>query len=273
MSVKTFTLNGNLVSAGEDQTILDVCDEQGVPIPRLCHLEGLGEIGACRLCLVEVQGVTKLLPACMTRVEESMVVTTNSERLQSYRRQIVELLFAERNHVCAICVVNGYCELQKLGYAVGMDHVRFPYQTPALEIDASHRRFVLDNNRCVLCQRCVRVCDEVEGAHTWDVRGRGAARAGHHRPRGALGRVADLHELRQVRAGLPDGRPLREGPAQGRDDQEPRLPRLHQDRAGEEAMDPVKPAAPAAPASPASPPPGSAAAPAATCRSSTSTSG
>ena len=83
MSVKTFTLNGNLVSAGEDQTILDVCDEQGVPIPRLCHLEGLGEIGACRLCMVEVQGINKLLPACMTRAEENMVVTTNSERLQA----------------------------------------------------------------------------------------------------------------------------------------------------------------------------------------------
>ena len=175
VSVKTFTLNGELVSAGEDQTILDVCDEQKVPIPRLCHLEGLGEIGACRLCMVEIQGWTKLAPSCMTRVEEGMVVTTSSERLQSYRRSIVELLFAERNHVCAICVVNGYCELQNLGYAVGMDHVRFEYQTPALQIDASHKRFALDNNRCVLCQRCVRVCDEVEGAHTWDVKGRGAS--------------------------------------------------------------------------------------------------
>ena len=74
MSVKTFTLNGELVSAGEDQTILDVCDEQKVPIPRLCHLEGLGEIGACRLCMVEIQGWNKLAPSCMTRVEEGMGV-------------------------------------------------------------------------------------------------------------------------------------------------------------------------------------------------------
>jgi len=100
-------------------------------------------------------------------------VTTDSERLQTYRRMIVELLFAERNHVCSICVVNGYCDLQKLGYEVGMDHVRFPYQNPGLEIDASHPRFALDNNRCLLCTRCVRVCDELEGAHTWDVAGRG----------------------------------------------------------------------------------------------------
>lgn len=174
MTVKTFTLNGTLVSAAEDETILDVCDEQGVPIPRLCHLEGLSEIGACRLCLVEVQGSSKLLPACMTPAEEGMVVTTDSERLQSHRRMIVELLFAERNHVCAICVVNGHCDLQALAYDVGVDHVRFAYQNPALGIDASHSRFALDNNRCVLCTRCVRVCDEVEGAHTWDVKGRGA---------------------------------------------------------------------------------------------------
>ena len=173
MSVKTFTLNGELVSAGEDETILDVCDEQKVPLPRLCHLEGLGDIGACRLCLVEIEGSNKLSPACLTRAEEGMVVTTENERLRSHRRMIVELLFAERNHVCSICVVNGYCELQDLGKAVGMDHVRFDYMSPVQEIDASHVHFSLDNNRCVLCQRCVRVCDEVEGAHTWDVMGRG----------------------------------------------------------------------------------------------------
>jgi bidirectional [NiFe] hydrogenase diaphorase subunit len=175
VSVKTFTLDGNAVSAGEDQTILDVADEAGVSIPRLCHLEGLSEIGACRLCVVEIAGSSKLQPACITKAEEGMVVTTNSERLRAYRRMIVELLFAERNHVCSICVVNGHCDLQALGYEVGMDHVRFAYQSPTLEIDATHSRFALDNNRCVLCTRCVRVCDEIEGAHTWDVARRGEA--------------------------------------------------------------------------------------------------
>jgi bidirectional [NiFe] hydrogenase diaphorase subunit len=174
VSVKTFTLNGELVSAGEDQTILDVCDEQKVPIPRLCHLEGLGVIGACRLCMVEIQGWTKLAPACMTKVDEGMVVTTSSDRLQSYRRSIVELLFAERNHVCAICVVNGRCELQEVAYAVGLDHVRYGYRHPPTQLDASHTRFMVDQGRCILCTRCVRVCDEIEGAHTWDVAGRGA---------------------------------------------------------------------------------------------------
>jgi bidirectional [NiFe] hydrogenase diaphorase subunit len=86
---------------------------------------------------------------------------------------IVELLLAERNHVCAVCVMNGDCELQSLAAELGVDHVRYEYLYPHLEVDASHERFVLDNNRCVLCTRCVRICDELEGAHTWDVGKRG----------------------------------------------------------------------------------------------------
>lgn len=175
MSVKTFTLDGQPVSAAEGQTILDVADEVGVKVPRLCHLDGLSDVGACRLCLVEIAGRPKLQPACLATAEEGMEVTTDSARLRAYRRMIVELLFAERNHVCAVCEVNGHCDLQALGYAVGMDHVRFPFQSPALDIDASHHRFALDHNRCVLCTRCVRVCDEIEGAHTWDVAHRGQA--------------------------------------------------------------------------------------------------
>ena len=171
---KTLTIDGRMVSAGEDETVLDVARENGIPLPTLCHLEGLSEIGACRLCLVEVAGMPKLLPACVTRVDEGMVVRTDTERLKAYRRMIVELLFAERNHVCSVCVSNGHCDLQQLGYAVGMDHVRFPSKSPNLPVDATHDRFLLDHNRCVLCTRCVRVCDEIEGAHTWDIAGRGA---------------------------------------------------------------------------------------------------
>jgi bidirectional [NiFe] hydrogenase diaphorase subunit len=174
MTVKTLTINGQPVSATEDQTILDVVRENGIPLPSLCYLDGLTEIGACRLCLVEVEGQRRLLPACVTRVEEGMVVRTDSARLQAYRRMIVELLFAERNHVCSVCVANGHCDLQRLGYAVGMDHVRYPRRAPHLPVDATHDRFLLDHNRCVLCTRCVRVCDEIEGAHTWDLMGRGA---------------------------------------------------------------------------------------------------
>lgn len=174
MTVRTLTLDGKPVSAREDETILDLCRENGVPLPTLCHLDGLSEVGACRLCLVEVKGSAKLHAACVTRAEEGMEITTDSARLRSYRRQIVELLFAERNHVCAVCVVNGNCELQAVAYQVGMESVRFEYRHPGTALDASHPRFVIDHGRCILCTRCVRVCDEIEGAHTWDVAGRGA---------------------------------------------------------------------------------------------------
>jgi bidirectional [NiFe] hydrogenase diaphorase subunit len=173
MTVKTLVINGEPIGAQEDETILDAAREHGIVIPTLCHLDGLSEVGACRLCLVEVKGAPRPLPACVTKVVEGMEVTTDTPRLAAYRQMIVELLFAEGNHICSTCVVNGHCDLQNLGYAVGMTHVRYPYQSPRRSLDASHERFVLDNNRCILCTRCVRVCDEVEGAHTWDVAGRG----------------------------------------------------------------------------------------------------
>lgn len=171
--VKTLIIDGHEVSAGRGQTILQVAHENGIEIPTLCHLEGLSDVGACRLCLVEIKGNNKLLPACITTVFEGMEVTTNSERLRKHRRTILELLFTERNHVCSVCVSNGHCELQSLAQHQGLTHVRLPYRNPALPVDASHERFTLDHNRCVLCTRCVRACAEIEGAHVWDVMGRG----------------------------------------------------------------------------------------------------
>ncbi|HTX75421.1 MAG TPA: 4Fe-4S binding protein, partial [Terracidiphilus sp.] len=122
---------------------------------------------------VEIKGSNKLQPACVTQVFEGMEVTTQSERLRQHRQMILELLFAERNHVCSVCVSNGHCELQALAQSQGVTHVRLPYRNPALPVDASHERFTADHNRCILCTRCVRVCAEVEGAHVWDVMGRG----------------------------------------------------------------------------------------------------
>lgn len=174
MEVRTLTIDGKPVSARAGETVLDAAREAGIKIPTLCHLEGVGEVGACRLCLVEIAGSNKLVPACVTQVAEGMEVRTDTERLKEYRRMIVELLFAEGNHVCSVCVANGDCELQDLAMAVGMDHVRWEYTFPRRMVDISHKLFGVDHNRCVLCTRCVRVCDEVEGAHTWDVSGRGA---------------------------------------------------------------------------------------------------
>lgn len=172
--VVTLTIDGRDLSAREDETIIEVCREHQIPIPTLCYLDGLSIWGACRLCMVECEGQTRLLAACSTRVTEGMSIRTNTERLQRYRRTIVELLFAERNHVCSVCVSNGHCELQSLAQRCGVDHVRIPYRQVAYQVDSTHEMFRIDHDRCVLCTRCVRICDEIEGAHTWDVMGRGS---------------------------------------------------------------------------------------------------
>ncbi len=173
VDVKTLFIDGKNVSARAGQTILEVARENGIDIPTLCHLDGLSDVGACRICVVEVKGSPKLFPACVTSIFEGMEVTTQSERLQKHRRTILELLFTERNHICSVCVSNGHCELQTLAQEQGMTHVHLPYRNPELPVDASHERFTLDHNRCILCTRCVRVCAEIEGAHVWDVMGRG----------------------------------------------------------------------------------------------------
>jgi bidirectional [NiFe] hydrogenase diaphorase subunit len=173
MSARTFTLDGQLVTAAAGQTILEAAREHDVVIPTLCQLDGLSTVGACRLCLVEVAGSNKLLPACTTAVQEGMSIVTRNKRLEHYRQSILELFLAERNHICAVCVSNGHCELQDRAQEAGVTHVRFDYLSPSLPLDMSHDRFAVDHNRCILCTRCVRVCDEVEGAHTWDVMARG----------------------------------------------------------------------------------------------------
>jgi bidirectional [NiFe] hydrogenase diaphorase subunit len=174
MAAKTLTIDGQQISAEGSATILTAASEAGIVIPTLCHLEGVYDVGACRLCLVEVAGVAKLLPACTTLVSEGMEVKTASDRLRKYRRMTLELLFAERNHVCAVCVANGHCELQTLAYTLGMDHVRFDYRFPRWDVDNTHRLFGMDHNRCVLCGRCVRACWHIEGAGTKNVSGRGS---------------------------------------------------------------------------------------------------
>lgn len=173
MAAQILTIDGRQISVEQGASILSAAREAGIEIPTLCHLDGVDDVGACRLCLVEVAGTAKLLPACTTVAAEGMDVATQSERLQRYRRMTLELLFAERNHVCAVCVSNGHCELQTLAYNQGMDHVQFPYQHPKWDVDLTHPLFGMDHNRCILCTRCVRVCWQIEGAGTKDVAGRG----------------------------------------------------------------------------------------------------
>jgi bidirectional [NiFe] hydrogenase diaphorase subunit len=173
MASISIRIDGEYIKAQEDVSILEAAWDSGRRIPALCYMKGLSAVGACRLCMVEVAGVNRLLPACTTPAEDGMAVTTNSTRLREYRKMALELLFVERNHVCAVCVSNNHCELQALAQQLGVTNARYAYSYPKLPIDTSHPRYVLDHNRCILCTRCVRVCAEFEGACVWDVMSRG----------------------------------------------------------------------------------------------------
>lgn len=175
MPAKTISvrIDGELVSASEGQTILEVARANEKQIPTLCYLKGLSAVGACRVCVVELAGTDRLLPACTTPIQEGMSIQTTSAKLTLYRRMAVELMLVERNHICSACVSNGHCELQSLAQSLGITHVRYSYNNPHMAVDMTHPRFVLDQNRCILCTRCVRVCAEVEGANVWEVALRG----------------------------------------------------------------------------------------------------
>jgi bidirectional [NiFe] hydrogenase diaphorase subunit len=162
-----------LVAAHEGQTILEAACANGKRIPTLCYLKGLSAVGACRVCIVELAGSDRLLPACTTPIQDGMSIKTTSAKLDLYRKMAVELLLVERNHVCSVCVSNSHCELQSLAQSLGITHVRYSYNNPRLPVDSTHPRFVLDHNRCILCTRCVRVCSELEGANVWEVAARG----------------------------------------------------------------------------------------------------
>lgn len=173
VGVVKLKIDGVEVTANEGETILSAAKRAGIKIPTLCYLDGLSSYGGCRLCIVEIKGSPKLFPACTTPVSNGMEVITDSPKLRKYRKMTIELLLSEKPHVCAICVANGNCELQDLAREFGVDHLRIEREWKNQKIDLSHSFLVLDSNRCILCTRCLRVCDEIEGVHALDIKMRG----------------------------------------------------------------------------------------------------
>ena len=172
----SLTINGKNVEVEPNQTILDAAKQAQINIPTLCHHPKLFPYGACRLCLVEVQGARTLVPSCTTPVANNMVVQTDSERVKTARKFVLSMLFSERNHFCMYCqATDGDCELQNSAYAEDMTHWPFTPPYSPFAMDASHPDFVLDNNRCILCRRCVRVCGELVGNFTLGFEERGSS--------------------------------------------------------------------------------------------------
>ncbi len=173
MNEITLTINGKQVKGKEGDTVLEVCQANGIDVPTLCHLDGLSDVGACRMCVVEIEKERRPVPSCTYPARDGLVVQTNTERLERYRRQILELIFTEHNHFCMFCEQSGDCELQKLAYRYQMDNVRYPYSFPSLTVDSLSDYVVIDHNRCILCGRCIRACSEIEASHTLSFSQRG----------------------------------------------------------------------------------------------------
>ena len=173
MAEITLTINGQSVKGKAGDTVLAICRANGIDVPTLCHLEGLTDVGACRLCVVEIQSERKPIPACNYPARDGLVIKTSTPQIERYRKQVLELLFAERNHFCMFCESSGDCELQKMAYRYQMDNVRFQSLFPKLPVDTVSKYLAIDHNRCILCGRCVRACKEIAALHTLDFSGRG----------------------------------------------------------------------------------------------------
>ncbi|NLF31844.1 MAG: 2Fe-2S iron-sulfur cluster binding domain-containing protein [Planctomycetes bacterium] len=167
----TFTIDGVEVPAAAGQTILQAADAAGIYIPRLCAHKDLSPFGACRVCTVMANGRPQA--ACTQPAAAGMVVENDTPKLKEIRSCIIEMLFVEGNHFCMFCEKSGNCELQALAYRFGITAPRYPYQFPRRDVDASHDDVIIDRNRCILCARCVRASQELDGKHAFDFVDRG----------------------------------------------------------------------------------------------------
>ncbi|HBG79009.1 MAG TPA: ferredoxin [Phycisphaerales bacterium] len=166
-------IDGRNVQAGDGETILAVCKREGIKIPTLCFIEGLTPSGACRMCIVEVEGFPGLIPSCSYPVKEGMKIKTSTPKILNARRTIVELLLSDHPDDCLYCLRNGQCELQKLARDMDVKRLSYSKVKTKRPSDVSSPSIVRNPEKCILCGKCVRVCEEIQGVSAIDFIGRG----------------------------------------------------------------------------------------------------
>lgn len=169
------TIDGTPVEVEAGTTILEAAQKAGIEIPTLCYHPELRLEGACRICVVEVEGMRNLAASCVYPVANNMVVKTNSEAVRRARKTVVELLIANHPQDCLVCSRHGECELQDLSRQLGIRQVRFSGAKRDIPLDESSYSIVRDPNKCILCGRCVRVCEETQAVHAIGLANRGSA--------------------------------------------------------------------------------------------------
>lgn len=171
----TITINQQTYEVPDGITVLQAARQLGIFIPTLCDHPHLTPYGGCRLCMVEIEGFRTLQAACTIPVSNNMVIYTESDKVKKAREFALSLIFSERNHFCPYCQVSGGdCELQNAAYRLGMTHWPLQPNWQPFPVDASHPYIILEHNRCILCRRCIRACNELVGVNTLGVANRGA---------------------------------------------------------------------------------------------------
>ena len=168
---KTFTLDGKVIPFEEGETIMEAAAAAGAYIPHLCHHPEFKPHGSCKLCTVNIGG--RLGAACTNKAAEGLKVESETEALNADRLALTQMLFVEGNHVCPSCEKSGNCQLQAVAYHLGMLTPHFTHFFPARDVDASHPDVLLERNRCILCELCVRASRDVDGKNVFGIGGRG----------------------------------------------------------------------------------------------------
>ena len=167
------TINGVAIEVQEGSTIMEAAKLAGSPVPSLCFWKGLNEIGACRVCVVEVEGVDRLVTACDEPVHDGMVVYTNSPRVRAARRTNLRLILSQHDCQCAFCTRNGNCSLQKLAMDANLLYIPYPINIRKGIWDRS-TPLIRQESKCIKCMRCIQVCDKIQGLNIWDLAGTGS---------------------------------------------------------------------------------------------------
>ena len=167
------TINGVAIEVQEGSTIMEAAKLAGSPVPSLCFWKGLNEIGACRVCVVEVEGVDRLVTACDEPVHDGMVVYTNSPRVRAARRTNLRLILSQHDCQCAFCTRSGNCSLQKLAMDANLLYIPYPINIRK-EIWDRSTPLIRQESKCIKCMRCIQVCDKIQGLNIWDLAGTGS---------------------------------------------------------------------------------------------------
>ena len=156
-----FKIDGVTFEGEKGQYIVDAARENGVYIPTLCNIPGIKPQGSCRMCTVKING--RPMTACTTPLVDGMEIENDIPEIREIRKAIIEVLFVEGNHFCPACEKSGNCMLQALAYRFQMMAPRFPYSFPVKGVDASHPKIIKDQNRCILCMRCIKSIKDEDG--------------------------------------------------------------------------------------------------------------